>query len=51
MSGCLISKLNIVDLAGSERVKITKAEGTRLTESKNINKSLSHLSKIINTLS
>ena len=47
----MISKLNLVDLAGSERIKLTKAEGIRLKESKNINKSLSCLSKIINDLS
>ncbi|CAE8625357.1 unnamed protein product [Polarella glacialis] len=41
-----ISKLNLVDLAGSER-----AEGVRLKEGANINKSLSALSNVINALS
>ena len=36
-----VGKLNLVDLAGSERVRVTGATGTRLEESKSINKSLS----------
>lgn len=42
--------LNLVDLAGSERVKISGAEGDRLRESKAINKSLSQLSTVIQSL-
>ncbi|TVU49397.1 hypothetical protein EJB05_00705, partial [Eragrostis curvula] len=34
------AKLNLVDLAGSERTKTSGAEGDRLKEAKNINKSL-----------
>jgi kinesin family member 15 len=37
----------MVDLAGSERVKDTGAEGQRLKELCNINKSLSNLGKVI----
>ena len=44
------SKINLVDLAGSERVKRTGARGGRLTESVNINKSLSSLGQVINAL-
>jgi hypothetical protein len=36
-----VGKLNLVDLAGSERVRVTGATGSRLEESKSINKSLS----------
>lgn len=42
--------LNLVDLAGSERVKVSGAEGERLKESKAINKSLSQLSTVIQSL-
>lgn len=42
--------LNLVDLAGSERVKVSGAEGDRLKESKAINKSLSQLSTVIQSL-
>jgi len=45
------SKLNLVDLAGSERAKSTEAEGDRLKEGANINKSLSALGNVINALS
>eukprot|EP00929_Paragymnodinium_shiwhaense_P070364 TRINITY_DN3563_c1_g3_i1.p1 TRINITY_DN3563_c1_g3~~TRINITY_DN3563_c1_g3_i1.p1 ORF type:complete len:1266 (+),score=429.57 TRINITY_DN3563_c1_g3_i1:124-3921(+) len=45
------SKLNLVDLAGSERAKSTEAEGERLKEGANINKSLSALGNVINALS
>lgn len=38
--------LNLCDLAGSERVKKSKAEGARLVEAANINKSLSCLSNV-----
>lgn len=44
------SKVNVVDLAGSERVKHTKAEGERLKEGCNINKSLHVLGNVINCL-
>jgi len=42
--------MNLVDLAGSERVSITGAIGTRLEESKYINKSLSALGNVIAAL-
>jgi kinesin family protein 3/17 len=45
-----VGKLNLVDLAGSERVSITGAVGTRLEESKYINKSLSALGNVIAAL-
>merc|ERR1712151_585648 len=45
------SKMNLVDLAGSERAKSTEAEGERLKEGANINKSLSALGNVINALS
>jgi len=43
--------LNIVDLAGSERQEKTKAEGDRLKEGSNINKSLTYLGLVIEKLS
>lgn len=42
-----VSQICLVDLAGSERVAQTGAGGERLTESKNINLSLSTLGKVI----
>ena len=45
-----IGKLNLVDLAGSERVRISGAEGARLQESQNINRSLSALGNVISAL-
>ena len=42
--------MNFVDLAGSERQKLTKANGERLKESGNINKSLTVLGTVINAL-
>merc|ERR1711972_910697 len=45
------SKMNLVDLAGSERAKSTEAQGDRLKEGANINKSLSALGNVINALS
>ena len=44
------SKLHLVDLAGSERVKRTQAEGTRLQEGIEINKSLFMLGNVIQRL-
>mmetsp|Transcript_13805 Transcript_13805/g.6852 ORF Transcript_13805/g.6852 Transcript_13805/m.6852 type:complete len:106 (-) Transcript_13805:889-1206(-) len=43
-------KLYLVDLAGSEKVGKTGAEGKRLEEAKNINKSLTMLGMVINAL-
>merc|ERR1712023_267310 len=43
-------KLNLIDLAGSERLKSTNAEGMRLREAQNINKSLSALGDVIAAL-
>jgi len=45
-----ISKFHIIDLAGSERAKSTDAAGTRLKEAGMINKSLSALGNVINSL-
>ena len=44
------SNINLVDLAGSERAGSTGASGDRLKEGANINKSLSVLGKVIQTL-
>ncbi|CAK89764.1 unnamed protein product (macronuclear) [Paramecium tetraurelia] len=44
------SKMNFVDLAGSERQKLTAASGERLKEASNINKSLTVLGLVINSL-
>ncbi|XP_060959954.1 kinesin-like protein KIN-12C isoform X1 [Cannabis sativa] len=44
------SRLNLVDLAGSERQKSSGAEGDRLKEAANINKSLSTLGLVIMSL-
>ena len=44
------SKFNIVDLAGSERQSKTGATGTRLQQANNINKSLTNLGIVIETL-
>ncbi|CAM9298740.1 unnamed protein product [Ectocarpus sp. 12 AP-2014] len=43
-------KLNLIDLAGSERIKSTAAEGQQLKEAQNINRSLSALGDVINSL-
>ena len=43
-------RLYLVDLAGSEKVSKSGAEGERLTEAKNINKSLSCLGNVISAL-
>ena len=42
--------LTVVDLAGSERLSKTGAEGTRLAEAKNINKSIAALSNCVSAL-
>jgi kinesin family protein C2/C3 len=43
-------KLHLIDLAGSERVGKTDATGDRLKEAQNINRSLSALGDVINSL-
>ena len=43
-------KLNLIDLAGSERLKSTNAEGVRLKEAQNINRSLSALGDVVAAL-
>ncbi|CAG9311244.1 unnamed protein product [Blepharisma stoltei] len=43
-------KMYFVDLAGSERLKETKSQGDMLNETKNINKSLFTLGKVISAL-
>lgn len=48
---CKYSQLNLVDLAGSEGASKTQAEGIRLREGQNINRSLLALSNVINRLS
>lgn len=45
-----IAKFHIIDLAGSERAKNTEAVGSRLKEAGMINKSLSALGNVINSL-
>jgi centromeric protein E len=47
----LVATLNLVDLAGSEGARNTSAEGLRLKEAGNINKSLLTLSRVIFSLS
>ncbi|XP_042887792.1 carboxy-terminal kinesin 2-like isoform X2 [Penaeus japonicus] len=47
---CCEGNLNLVDLAGSERLKESGSEGARLTETQNINKSLSNLGNVIMAL-
>ena len=45
-----VSWFSIIDLAGSERAKLTSAGGVRLKEAGMINKSLSALGNVINSL-
>lgn len=45
-----LGKLNLVDLAGSERVSKSGAEGERLKEAQNINRSLLALGDVIQAL-
>jgi kinesin family member C2/C3 len=45
-----VGKLHMIDLAGSERVGKTDATGDRLKEAQNINRSLSALGDVINSL-
>ncbi|KAI3809823.1 hypothetical protein L1987_19423 [Smallanthus sonchifolius] len=49
-SNLRFARLNLVDLAGSERQKTSGAEGERLKEAANINKSLSTLGHVIMVL-
>ena len=44
------SRFHIIDLAGSERNKLTNAQGERLKEAGAINKSLTALGIVINSL-
>ncbi|XBH89805.1 hypothetical protein VPH35_081626 [Triticum aestivum] len=50
ISNTRFARLNIVDLAGSERQTSSGAEGERLKEASNINKSLSTVSHVIMSL-
>ncbi|GMH54519.1 hypothetical protein TL16_g01690 [Triparma laevis f. inornata] len=46
-----MGKLHLIDLAGSERVSMSGATGSTLTETQNINQSLSALGNVLSTLS
>ena len=48
--GCTTSKLWLVDLVGSEQLAKTYAQGDRLKEAQNINRSLSALGDVIYAL-
>ena len=50
MTGTKVSKISLVDLAGSERANKTGAQGDRLKEGSNINKSLTTLGLVISKL-
>jgi chromosome segregation ATPase len=50
VTNVVTSKINFVDLAGSERQKATNTTGERLKEAGNINKSLTVLGSVINSL-
>ena len=50
MTGSKVSKISLVDLAGSERADKTGAQGDRLKEGSNINKSLTTLGLVIRKL-
>ncbi|GMT14789.1 hypothetical protein PFISCL1PPCAC_6086, partial [Pristionchus fissidentatus] len=50
ISGEKVAKISLVDLAGSERANSTGAEGQRLKEGANINKSLTTLGLVISKL-
>ena len=50
MSGSKVSRISLVDLAGSERANKTGAQGDRLKEGSNINKSLTTLGLVISKL-
>lgn len=45
-----VSKLNLIDLAGSERVKVSNAKGSTLKEAQAINKSLSCLGNVLESI-
>ena len=45
-----VGRVHLVDLAGSERVALSGAQGTRLREANNINRSLSVLGDVIKCL-
>jgi len=46
----LCGRVHFVDLAGSERTKVSGAEGMRMKEAQNINKSLSALGDVLRAL-
>lgn len=46
-----MGKINLIDLAGSENVKLSGAEGQTLEEAKQINKALTVLGDVLNSLS
>lgn len=50
VTGSKVSKISLVDLAGSERADKTGAQGDRLKEGSNINKSLTTLGLVIRKL-
>jgi kinesin family protein C1 len=51
LNAAINGQLNLCDLAGSERVERSGATGQALTEAKNINKSLSALAHVFESLS